>query len=444
MKKTSTSKAVTNVMTSALVLAATSAVYGQDAAKPAETAPEPERTGAAKFFADDVPNWINEGKFNLNVRLRYEYADTSTAEPSHAPTIRTKFGYTTGTYYGFQGMLEGENVSAIGNQNNYNDLQGSGAGKTPIADPATTEINQYWLSYTKWDTKIKGPRQQIVLDNARFVGDVIWRQNQQTYDAIYLSNNSLEDFAFQYAYLYQVNRIFGSNNDDAINNPIPALKGRWQSDSHIINAKWAGSPYANVVGYAYLLDFDTAPVNSTATYGGYVTGTAPITDDVSLTYRGEFAYQTDYGSSSLDFSTPYYHAVLDAKLFKRYTIGVGYEGLTADDNSTPANNKSFKTPLATLAKFNGWADVFLTTPPQGLRDLYVQFSANLPSNIPLNFVYHKFDSDKQSIDYGQEFDVWISKKFFKNWSALLKYAYFDGNSNLPNVQKLWAQVEFNY
>ena len=31
---------------------------------------------------------------------------------------------------------------------------------------------------------------------------------------------------------------------------------------------------------------------------------------------------------------------------------------------------SFQTLLATLHKFQGWADKFLTTPPNGIRDLY--------------------------------------------------------------------------
>ena len=147
MKKHTHSKAVTNVMTSALVLAAANAVYGQEEAKPAEAAAEPTKSGAEKFFSESVPNFFKDGKFSLFARLRYEYADTSSLDPSHAPTLSTKFGYTTGNYYGFQAMIEGENITAFGNQNNYNDRQGNGAGKTPIADPTTTEINQYWFSY---------------------------------------------------------------------------------------------------------------------------------------------------------------------------------------------------------------------------------------------------------------------------------------------------------
>lgn len=431
----------TSVAASTVVLAVVTSVYGQEPAKTA-TPPlaAPEKTGLAKFFSDDVPSWIKDGKFSLNVRLRYEYADTTTTEASHAPTIRTRFDYTTGNYHGFQGMIEGENVSVIGDENNAFYPGNPANGKTTVADPPTTEMNQAWISYSNWDTMIKGPRQRIVLDNVRFVGDVGWRQNAQTFDGVLLENKSLKDTTLTYAYLYQINRVFGSENDKTVTSANAAIKGRWQSDSHIINAKWVGCPYANITGYAYLLDFDTAPVNSTATYGGSLTGTAPVSDDVKIDYRGEFAWQTDYGNSPLDFSAPYYHLNATGNLFKRYSVGLGYEVLGSD------NNQGFRTPLATLHAFNGWADVFLTTPAQGLRDLYGTAGVKLPGDVPLQFVYHKFDSEKMSMDFGQEFDVVASKKFFKNWTALVKYAYYDGE-DVPyafDAQKVWAQVEFNF
>jgi hypothetical protein len=309
-----------------------------------------------------------------------------------------------------------------------------------VADPPTTEINQGWISYSNWDTTIKGPRQRIVIDNVRFVGDVGWRQNAQTFDGVLLENKSIKDVTLTYAYLYQINRVFGSENSETIGSPNAAIKGRWQSDSHIIHANWAASPYANLTGYSYLLDFDTAPVNSSATYGGFVTGSAPINDDIKLSYRGEFAWQTDYGNSPLSYETPYYHLNITGNLFKKYTVGVGYEVLGSD------NNQGFRTPLATLHAFNGWADVFLATPGQGLRDIYVTLGATLPWEMPLQFVYHKFDSDKMSQDYGSEFDVVISKKFYKNWTALLKYAHYMGE-DAPyafDADKFWAQVEFNF
>ncbi|HAV63274.1 MAG TPA: hypothetical protein DCY13_13030 [Verrucomicrobiales bacterium] len=442
MSKLPSSHQASSLAASAMVLAAITAVYGQDPAKPASTTPasEPEKSGLGKFFSDDVPAWIKDGKFSLNARLRYEYADTTTTSESHAPTLRTRFGYTTGVYHGFQGMVEGENISVIGDENNALYPGNPANGKTVVADPATTELNQFWLSYSNWDTTIKGPRQRIVLDNHRFIGDVGWRQNQQTYDGVLLENKSIKDVTLTYAYLAQVNRVFGTENSATVGSANAAIKGRWQMESHVINGKWAGSPYANVLGYAYLLDIDTAPVNSTATYGGSVSGTAKLAEDVSLGYRGELAWQTDYGNSPLSYSAPYYHLNATGTLFKRFTVGAGYEVLGSD------NNQGFRTPLATLHAFNGWADVFLTTPAQGLRDLYGVLGVTLPGDVPLQFVYHKFDSDKMSQDYGSEFDVVISKKFYKNWTAMLKYAHYMGE-DAPyafDVDKFWAQVEFNF
>ena len=50
---------------------------------------------------------------------------------------------------------------------------------------------------------------------------------------------------------------------------------------------------------------------------------------------------------------------------KGWRIGGGYEVLGADDGAALT---SFQTPLATLHKFQGWADKFLTTPPNGIRE----------------------------------------------------------------------------
>jgi hypothetical protein len=61
-----------------------------------------------------------------------------------------------------------------------------------VADPEGTEVNQVWVGYEKYDTNVKFGRQTFTLDNHRFIGNVIWRQNEQTYDAVSLVNNSIE------------------------------------------------------------------------------------------------------------------------------------------------------------------------------------------------------------------------------------------------------------
>ena len=70
----------------------------------------------------------------------------------------------------------------------------------------------------------------------------------------------------------------------------------------------------------------------------------------------------------------------------------------------------------------------------------------LPLEVPVRLVYHKYDSDEESMDLGQEIDLQASKKFGKHWTVLAKYAYYDGKEAPArfDVHKFWAQVEFNF
>lgn len=429
----------------------------------AATTPPPEPGAAEKFFNGKLPEAIAKGKFNLNVRLRYEFVDqdgiAAITDDSHAPTIRTRFGYTTARLYGFQGMLEVENVTALGSDGNYNAAGSNGQPDKPVvADPETTELNQAWIAYSYTNlATVKAGRQRIALDNHRFVGDVGWRQNMQTFDAATLEVKPVKDLSFYYGYLWEVNRVFGDVGFPPP--PSPAANNRdFESDSHLINVAYSGWKSGRFVGYAYLLDLDldsgaaTQYDNSCATYGGYFAGSAPVTEKLALGYRAEFAWQTDYADTTQDYATEYYNLELSGNV-KPFAFGAGYEVLGSDSNdNAPGTRTGFKTPLATLHAFNGWADVFLNTPANGLRDLYGFAQVTLPYQVPLRFVYHKYDADSGNGDYGQEFDVVASKKFGKYWTALLKYSFYDGDDAATpalavadvEVHKFWAQVEFNF
>ena len=205
--------------------------------------------------------------------------------------------------------------------------------------------------------------------------------------------------------------------------------------------------YGRIVGYSYLLDLENGAgfANSCQTYGAYFAGTAPITDKISIGYRAEYAHQTDYKESPQDYAVDYYNLELSATM-KPVSIGAGYEVLGTDDNGAGTGSVGFKTPLATLHAFNGWADVFLNTPAKGLRDIYGFGQVTLPGDVPLRVIYHKFDADSGGADFGQELDVQVSKKFGKHWTALAKYARYDGKE-VPaqfDMHKVWAQVEFNF
>jgi hypothetical protein len=417
--------------------AVVASAHAQD--KPAAAAaPAPEKSAIENYLDGKLPEAIAKGKFSLNVRPRWEHAHQSGLKESDAFTIRTRFGYTTAPLHGFQAMVEGENVAVLGPRHNFNAAGSNpdGAGRTVIADPPTTELNQAWLSYTNWNTLAKAGRQRIVLDNHRFIGDVGWRQNMQTYDSAIIQNKSLPYTTLTYGYIWDVNRVFGDVNN------LPVANRDFESDSHIFHFNYNHWKWLNITAYSYLLDLDngiaTQP-NSTATYGGFLNGSVPVHEKVSVDYRAEFAWQTDYAGNAFDYSTEYYNLELGATI-KPVNFGAGYEVLGSD------NGQGFKTPLATLHAFNGWADVFLATPGTGIRDLYAFGAVTLPYNIPLRVVLHQYRSDTGGLHYGDELNVVLSRKFGKHWTALAKYAYFDGKEAPTSfdVDKFWLQVEFNY
>ena len=409
-----------------------------------------------KLFNGQIPDALANGKFNLNVRLRYEQANEEGApgitKDSYAPTIRTRFGFTSAPLYGFQGMLEGVNVSVLGPEHNYNAAGSNGQGARPVvADPPLSRLDQAWLAYnyTNW-IFLKAGDQQINLDNQRFIGDANWRQNMQTYNAAAAGSEPIKNLNLYYSYIWDVHRVYGNVGG------LPPANTDFRSHSNLVNIDYSGWKYGRFVAYTYLLDLINAAgdLNSCASYGGYFAGNAPVSDGLAFDYRAEFAWQTGYANSPLHYGTHYYNLEGGVNI-KPFALGAGYEVLGSGENTGPAGGRaSFRTPLATLHPFNGWDDVFITTPVDGLRDLYGYIQVTLPAQVPVRFIYHKFDADYGSGNYGQEFDVIASKNFGKHWVATLKYAYYQGQDAAPgsflataahvDVQKFWAQVEFNF
>lgn len=386
------------------------------------------RAADAPAPADSIGEAFAKGKVSLNVRARYEGVEQTGLRDADAATVRTRLGFTTSALNGFKAMIEAENIAAL-DPNNYSQagLNSGGAGRAVVADPVGTEINQAWLAYGSGKTGVTAGRQRLVLDNTRFVGDVGWRQNAQTFDAVTVTDKTFAQVSLTYAYLYRINRVFSDRH----------AQGNWDSDSHVLNASYAGLPIGTLTGYAYLLDFDNAAANSSATVGASLAGTPKLTDDLKLSYRIEYATQSDYGSSPLSYTADYYTGELGL-VAKPGSVALGYEVLGTD------HNVGFKTPLATLHAFNGWADVFLATPAGGLRDTYVKAGATLPGGLALLGFYHRFETDT-GIDLGDEWNLQLTRKFGKYFTGLVKYADFSRDSlSVPDVRKIWIQVEFNY
>ncbi len=408
----------------ALLAAATSAAaFAQSAPPPAVVS-----TPAAPASLQEA---ITGGKVSLNVRLRYEHASQDNAlSDADALTIRTRLGYRTATYNGLAAYVELQNTTAIVDDYAFPGGTGSQspAATSVIADPDVTDLSQAWISYTRGKTTGTVGRQNIVLDNARFVGNVAWRQNYQTFDAVTLKDSTIDKLSLTYGYLWGINRIFGD---------VSPAQPDYHSDSHIFNASYSGLSFGKLTGYAYLLDFDNAAANSTATYGLSFAGSTPLTDDLKLLYRAEYATQSDYGSNAPDYRADYYLAELGLGL-KKYSFTVGYEVLGSD------NGQGFRTPLATLHAFNGWADTFLVTRGAGLTDLYFKANATLPYDLGFTAAYHRFESDVGGATYGDEIDLQLTYKFNKHLSFLAKAAFYNADTLSVDTDKFSLQADFAF
>ena len=231
---------------------------------------------------------------------------------------------------------------------------------------------------------------------------------------------SLAQTTLTYGFLHRINRVFGDRH----------AQGKWKS-GRVLHASY-GDFAATRWRVRHLL-FETLPPTPVPP-GGSFNGSAALPDQTL--YRAEAAPERH--GSGLNYEASY--LAIEAGLgFKPGSVALGYEVLGQD------NNVGFKTPLATLHAFNGWADLFLTTPAAGLRDAYVKGTANLPGGIAFLAYYHRFTLDRTGADVGTEFNAQLSRKFGKTLTGAAKLADFRREGPAyPDVRKVWLQIEFVY
>jgi hypothetical protein len=430
----------------AAALCTTPAWAADTPAAPAPTAaPAPSPAPAMNSFETA----ITSGKVHFDFRYRYEQVDQEGFDDdAYASTLRTRLSYTTGEWYGLTAMAEAANVLVIGQYDLYNSTTNGARDRPVVADPKYTEINQAWLQYKQGGFTGIGGRQVINLDNQRFVGNVAWRQNDQTYDSVTLKLGAIPRTQLFYSWVGNVNRVTGPDNG-----PLPGgLPGNLSGSTNLLNARLdlgiagALSVFDYQLGFDRNLPYSAAVTNnlSSNSYGLYYTGAYKFSDAVKFNWIGSLARQSDDGDSTLDYSADYY--LVEGGLgVKNFGLKVGYEVL---GGNTKANSTGFQTPLATLHIFQGWADKFLSTPTAGVEDFYVGGSATF-GGLAMQVIYHDFQAEAVSQDYGNEWDASVGYKFSTRYEALLKYATYNADSDATGVQatdatKTWLQFTASF
>jgi hypothetical protein len=375
--------------------------------------------------AQSFTEFAKEGDVIAELRIRNETVQQDNVkDDAIAMTARVRLGYETASMSGFKVLAEYDHVTAL--QDEYNSLTDFGSDdktKSVVADPATGDINRAQISYTSAEFVATLGRQRIILDNARFVGNVGWRQNEQTYDAARIDVTAVKNVTATYAYISQVNDIFFNDVD---------------VENHLLNLGYK-TPVGKVTGYSYLLK-DSDSEGTVDTFGLRFKGQTAL-DALDLLYTAEYATQTQNSGANGAKDNDAAYSLIEAGInISGITLAAGMETLAGDGTA------SFSTPLATKHAYNGWSDTFLGTPINGLSDTYAKAMTKV-AGIKLLAVYHDFSSDKEGDDLGNEINLLAAKKFDKNFSAGIKYAQYtagDDSYAYVDTDKLWVWAEAKF
>jgi len=372
----------------------------------------------------------------IDLRVRYEedHQQGLTAN-SEALTARLRAGVAASDGP-WSALVEAQGLLAI-DDHYYDGLHGA-ANRPLINDPENIALSRAQIQYRTSDLTVTAGRQRILLDDERFVGFSGFRDNGQTFDAVRTEWTPIKGLKADVSYVWSVRTIWGMDGYGARQQAV-------SGNNVLANLSYA-TPIGTVTGFAYLVDQNEAAVQgyrlSSQTYGARFTGSRPLAKGVKLSWQASYATQSDYRQNPNSYRANYYlaDATLDLAAWK---LNGGYEVLGADKGAALT---SFQTPLATLFKFQGWADKFLTTPPNGVRDLYGSLGYGVKQIGPaqgllLQAVYHRFDSDRLGQHEGNELDLLASAKF-GHATLSARYADYRADTFATDTHKFWLQLDW--
>jgi len=365
--------------------------------------------------------------YNIDARLRQETVDDAGFNrEAGASTLRLRAAVQHAFNAQWSARLEFEGTTHLGNER-FNSSANGETAYPSVVDPDNAEINQAWLAWApSTATRFAIGRQKLNIDNQRFIGASSWRQNEQTFDAFEATHGFANGVQLRYDYLGRVQRVNGENN------PNENL-ARWLLNAHLLNGSGKLGP-GKLTGYGYFIENRTLPLTSHRDLGLRY---AIDPDDKAHRAWGlvlEAAQQRPYADGA-DRNHANYWLAEGAWRWQGNTFRLGEERLGGD------GHYGFATPLATLHAFNGWADRFLNTPVDGLRDRYLGWNRKF-GRFDATVVAHDFAADHGGRDFGNEFDASLALAITPRWTALAKIADFNGDEGPLDVTKAWLSLEY--
>jgi hypothetical protein len=365
-----------------------------------------------ELVAQDLGKWayrslwsqLKLGKISADIRYRFETFERDGAPftaPAFAPTLRLGLGYETASFHGFSAYAQGVAVFVTGPPDySIPKLPSQNRPDRPaILDPRSVQLSQGYLKWARGLQKKKLAvtvgRQEIVLNDGRFVSSSYWRQVHGSFDAARFDAELPRQISFTYAFVGRQLRVDGPDATD----------GKPPMHSHMLDLAWMKPGQVNVSLYSLLVDY-RSPAQyslSTQTFGLRASGPYEVNPAWSILYAAEFANQRNFGNNPNRVNENYYLAEL-GPVWRGLGLQAGYALL----GGRSATDK-LSTPLA--RPFNGWTDLFIDNPSigvsHGLEARYLSAGGPLVplGRADLTLIYYDYQSDSHRIHYGSELDL---------------------------------------
>ncbi|RYY76854.1 MAG: hypothetical protein EOO52_04995 [Gammaproteobacteria bacterium] len=383
-------------------------------------------------------------EFDWSARTRY--ADFSGEEDARAASLLLRLNLDSKWSENIETHLQLDNVNrAFKNEHSDGvDLNGNPV----IPDAEGFDLNQAYVALNYDSVKFQLGRQRINLDDQRFIGGNGFWQNEQTFDAALTNIKFLSNSQFTYAYIGNVNRIFG---DQADNNLSPgdegyeswdgarpaAMLGDHKHHTHIAQLNYNEWDYSQIIAYAYAIDNKTQPTASNNTFGANYNFTYKA-DVLKYRVRIESALQKQPELNDSPLLTYY---LLDANIgVNRFEFNGRYEVLS---NKEGVN---FITPLASLHDFQGASNLVQNYAAHGIKDSSIGITWRA-TPFKIESQYHQFRSYTSNDYLAQELDVTLSYRPNRKHVVSLLLAYFKPEfsaSEESSTSKLYLDYAYNF
>jgi opacity protein-like surface antigen len=430
MKLTLSIRVLTLVVCAVLCLAAPFALAAQ---KPEESAPR------------SLWSHLKEGKISADIRYRFEMFERDGepfTAPAYAPTLKISLGYATPSFHGFSAFAQGVAILATGPAD-YS-IPTSPSQNRPdrpaILDPKSLELGQGYLRWTGGPQnkrlELTVGRQEIMLNDGRFITISTWRQDHQTFDAAKLKAELPWHVSFSYAFLNRAYRVMGHDATD----------GKPPMHSHLLDLAWRKGDKVNVSLYGVLLGF-RAPSDfnlATQTFGLRATGPFQFNQNWGAVYTAEFANQRNFGNNPNMVNANYYLGEL-GPAWRGFSVLGGYALL----GGRSVTDK-LSTPLA--HPFNGWTDLFANNPSLGnshgleARYLTANGPLRLLGGVRSTLTYYDYHSDSHRIHYGNELDMALAfrvRRVSDRWEIGWRFGRYWADHLFTNAVRTSVYTSFS-